>query len=204
MLAVSALGACTYNFDAPFGQSSEGGGTTATTSQGSGGAPTTTSGSTTGTTTGSTTGTTTSSTGDTTSTTSTGPDPITLDCDGDCTFVPGNGGCCWDETNNHGAPQAECLTSAPNGNDCRTQPSSNGLESLIACQRPEDCEGGQVCCAVWEVAQDGTVYFPSVGCVSSCSSPSVTLCEDGGAVCELDLECAPVAGLPEGYFGCGP
>ncbi len=76
----------------------------------------------------------------------------------------------------------------------------------IACDGPEDCPSGKICCA-----EKGLVSgsWDVVECRSSCVSEQVgatrrEVCHPGGKPCLSGTSCAPDPALPPGYATCAP
>lgn len=74
----------------------------------------------------------------------------------------------------------------------------------IHCDGPEDCDGGEICCA--DTGFTGGAYN-FVECRQTCEQPFPVggpqweVCHPGGAACKKG-SCAPDPGLPAGYATC--
>jgi hypothetical protein len=69
---------------------------------------------------------------------------------------------------------------------------------MFACDGPQDCGGGQVCCA----SVSGSTVI-GIGCVAGCGAPNIELCESDGD-CTVGT-CQVVFGDPgydTEYKGC--
>lgn len=69
----------------------------------------------------------------------------------------------------------------------------------FACDGPQDCEAGSVCCA----SKSGSMVI-GIGCVAGCASPNIELCEST-ADCTNGGTCQVVFGddgYDEDYLGC--
>ena len=126
-------------------------------------------------------------------TVTTGPDGI-VSCRGagDCS-VMGDAICCW----NIALGQGSCEAS---GNACDGQ-----AVTAIDCQRPDDCQGGQVCCARRDFPSTQSPY-ESTECTAAdqCQDPDRVACDPNAPVCPGGFSCKMSNFLPPEFFICSP
>lgn len=157
-----------------------------------------------------------STTTDTTTTTTTTTNTTTgfvLDCGGQ-QCQSDTQACCWDEHGTGGPKEyGKCVATPVTMDQCNNDLSIEGAQSIIECQSPSHCTGGQICCGNRVVIQQQAYYYDVVACVDSCDYPDLVLCDGIGedAPCPVVLsagqmvqtQCEPSTLLPPGYFVCG-
>jgi hypothetical protein len=196
--AVVSVAGCSVDIDGLFDGASDGDGgsggnatTSASSASGSGQGPSSTA----------STGQTSSSVGPSTTVTSsaestsvtTGPDGIVA-CRGagDCS-VAGDAVCCWNIALSEGSCQ-------PSAAACDGQ-----AVTAIDCQRPDDCPGGQVCCARREFPSNQSPY-EATECVGpdQCQDPDRVACDPNAPDCPGGFSCKMSNFLPPDFFICSP
>jgi hypothetical protein len=133
-----------------------------------------------------------------------------------------NSACCWDQWMQYDPPQAVCVTGDVASDGCTTadpgEAAAAGYETRIECQRPDDCDGGQVCCGHrrFSVVLQ-TNFYEDVTCTNEaeCNAQNerILLCDSLGvtAGCPIvptktgmvQTVCEASALLPPGYLVCG-
>ncbi len=142
-------------------------------------------------------------------------DPLSLPCDGQQCNFGGDSACCWDQYQQHGQPQAQCVNGPVSNDSCATLQIDNaGLETRIECAGPAYCPG-QLCCArrkFFQANYQTMSVYDQLTCESQCKYPDIVVCdaqtqcpdlpgENGGP--PIKSVCQQSQLLPTGYLVCG-
>ncbi|HRI68886.1 MAG TPA: hypothetical protein PK156_31870 [Polyangium sp.] len=94
--------------------------------------------------------------------------------------------CCTNQTDYY-----ECLPPL----DC-----TSGDQITVACDGPEDCLGGAICCGTW----DGASKYTRVGCAATCDAPNFPICHLNAADpgCPGTMQCLAEVLLGPTYGYC--
>jgi len=126
-------------------------------------------------------------------TVTTGPDGV-VSCRGagECSLM-GDAICCW----NIALGQGTCVDS-PGACDGQAV-------TEIACQRPDDCSGGQVCCARRDFPSNQSPY-ESTECTGpeQCQDPDRVACDPNNPACPGGFSCKLSNFLPPDFYICSP